>query len=46
MTSIDALERLIEAVRTDVIGFEIDGITVLDAQFRSQPFTGPDGGDQ
>lgn len=46
MTSTDPLDRLAEAILTDVVGFEVDGIRVLGAMFDSQPFIGPYGGPQ
>jgi hypothetical protein len=46
MTSIDPLDRLSEAILTNVVGFEVDGIRVLGAEFDSQPFIGPRGGPQ
>lgn len=46
MTSTHPLDRLSEAILTKVVGFEVDGIRVLGAEFDSQPFIGPRGGPQ
>jgi hypothetical protein len=46
MSPIHPLDRLSEAILTNVVGFEVDGIRVLGAEFGSQPFIGPRGGPQ